>query len=146
MVHQEANLQSRNKEIQNKDNITATQSTYQTIKVEVVYAAVDRQKIYPNDVAVGSSIAAVIIKSGVLEDFPEINLAIQKVGVFSKPRSLQDIVVEGDRIEIYRPLLADPKERRRSNVNASDKKKAREKQMNNLKGMNKVKDNESFKS
>ena len=91
------------------------------IQVEVVYASVNTQQLYVVELSSESTIAAAVIKSGVLEDFPEINLASQKVGIFSQPRSLQDRVFAGDRIEIYRPLLADPKERRRNKVKANAK-------------------------
>lgn len=91
------------------------------IQVEVVYANVNTQQLYVVELSSESTIAAAVIKSGVLEDFPEINLASQKVGIFSQLRSLQDRVFAGDRIEIYRPLLADPKERRRNKVKANAK-------------------------
>ena len=54
-----------------------------------------------------------IDRSGILDIFPEIDLGKQKVGIFSQARGLMDIVKEGDRIEIYRLLVIDPKEARR---------------------------------
>jgi putative ubiquitin-RnfH superfamily antitoxin RatB of RatAB toxin-antitoxin module len=84
-----------------------------TIEVEVAYALVDRQKIYVVMVDVGATIESVIRQSGVLVDFPEIDLQRQKVGIFSKVRELTDSVRAGDRVEIYRALVLDPKERRR---------------------------------
>jgi putative ubiquitin-RnfH superfamily antitoxin RatB of RatAB toxin-antitoxin module len=83
------------------------------IRVEVAYASVTKQHIIPIDVAPGSTIAEAIKNSGILEDFPEIDLSKQQIGVFSKARTLQDKVKEGDRIEIYRALIIDPKEARR---------------------------------
>lgn len=50
------------------------------------------------------------MQSGILSQFPEIDLSTNKIGIFSRPIKLTDVLKEGDRIEIYRPLLADPKE------------------------------------
>jgi uncharacterized protein len=83
------------------------------IRVEVAYALPDKQKILSLEVEEGSSIQSVIERSGILILFPEIDLSTQKVGVFSKAKELTDSVNEGDRIEIYRPLLINPKEARR---------------------------------
>ena len=83
------------------------------ITVEVAYATPEQQQIFVVQVLEGSSIETAIDRSGVLEMFPEIDLLQQKVGVFSKPRKLSDVVRAGERIEIYRPLLIDPKEARR---------------------------------
>lgn len=83
------------------------------ITVEVAYATPEKQQIFVVQVPEGSSIETAIDRSGVLEVFPEIDLLQQKVGVFGKRRNLSDIVRAGERIEIYRPLLIDPKEARR---------------------------------
>jgi putative ubiquitin-RnfH superfamily antitoxin RatB of RatAB toxin-antitoxin module len=84
------------------------------IRVEVAYARPDLQQIVALEVEAGSTIEKVIQQSGIMGLFPEINLARQKVGIFSKPRDLSDLVNDGDRIEIYRPLIIDPKEARRA--------------------------------
>lgn len=84
------------------------------IKIEVVYARFDQQHLITVEVEESATIEAAIVHSGLLQIFPEIDLTKQKVGVFSKPRELHDQVVMGDRIEIYRPLLIDPKEARRA--------------------------------
>lgn len=83
------------------------------IYVEVAYATPTLQKIIKIEVPANCSIETAIDKSGILEIFPEIDLTKQKVGVFSKAKQLTDVVEEGDRIEIYRALLLDPKEARR---------------------------------
>lgn len=83
------------------------------INIEVAYALPDKQKIIALQVEAGASIEDAISASGILNLFPEIDLSRQKVGVFSKPRRLSDLVLAGDRIEIYRPLIIDPKEVRR---------------------------------
>ncbi len=86
------------------------------IAVEVAYARPDEQKIIALEVEEGSTIETVIDRSGILLLFAEIDLAQQKVGVFSKIKQLSDKVKAGDRIEIYRSLTIDPKEARRKRV------------------------------
>jgi putative ubiquitin-RnfH superfamily antitoxin RatB of RatAB toxin-antitoxin module len=86
------------------------------ITVEVAYAKPDEQKILVVKVPEGATIEQAIHASGILTFFPEINLEKQKVGVFSKSCLLSDVVYEGERIEIYRPLLIDPKDARRKRV------------------------------
>lgn len=83
------------------------------IVVEVAYARPDMQRIVRVETAVDSTIETVIDRSGILELFPEIDLMKQKIGIFSKIKKLTDQVKEGDRIEIYRDLVCDPKEARR---------------------------------
>ncbi|MGB5427126.1 MAG: RnfH family protein [Gammaproteobacteria bacterium] len=85
----------------------------ETIPVEVVHALPDRQVIVALDVPADASIADVIAQSGLLEQFPEIDLGRNKVGVFGKLGKLTDTLYAGDRVEIYRPLIADPKEVRK---------------------------------
>lgn len=84
------------------------------IQIEVVYASLTKQHLLKVTVPNHATIEQAIISSGILTLFPEINLAKQKVGIFSQLRDLQDTVQAGDRIEIYRPLLIDPKEARRA--------------------------------
>jgi putative ubiquitin-RnfH superfamily antitoxin RatB of RatAB toxin-antitoxin module len=86
------------------------------ITIEIVYASVQKQKLLTMQVEEGTTIEVAIDRSGILELFPEIDLTKQKVGVFSQPRKLTDVVREGDRVEIYRPLVIDPKEARRRRV------------------------------
>lgn len=83
------------------------------MNVEVAYAKPDTQVILSLDVAEGASVEAAIRQSGILERFPEIDLDHNKVGIFSKQCKLDQPLRAGDRIEIYRPLIADPKESRR---------------------------------
>ncbi len=84
------------------------------ITVEVAYALEDQQKILVVTVAENSTLETAIDRSGVLEIFTDIDLTQQKVGVFGKIKKLADCVQEGDRIEIYRKLVIDPKEARRA--------------------------------
>ncbi|WP_367374123.1 RnfH family protein [Pseudomonas lini] len=97
------------------------------IKVEVVYAAVDRQVLLAVTVPVGATVREALLKSGLNSEFPELDLASCPVGIFGKviaePASRP--VQPGDRLEIYRPLLADPKEVRRLRAAKAAETKAR---------------------
>ncbi|AUX73457.1 RnfH family protein [Erwinia pyrifoliae] len=92
------------------------------ITVEVVYALPEKQYIYNIKVPQGSSVEQVIKASGLLQLRPEINLQENKVGIFSRPVKLKDEVNSGDRVEIYRPLIADPKDLRRQRAERAAKK------------------------
>ena len=83
------------------------------ITVELIYIKPGSQNRLILKIPQGSNINQAINRSGVLSHFPEINLKVNKVGVFSKVQPLNTLLCEGDRIEIYRPLMADPKEARR---------------------------------
>jgi hypothetical protein len=84
------------------------------IKIEIAYATPTSQHLIALEIEQPSTIAQAIQQSGLLTLYPEINLAQQKVGIFSQFCTLDDYVKAGDRIEIYRPLLIDPKEARRA--------------------------------
>lgn len=88
------------------------------MKVEIAYALPDEQVILVVEDAKGLTAEQAIIKSGVLDKYPEIDLTKNKIGIFGKVKSLSEILREGDRVEIYRPLLADPKEIRRQRAAA----------------------------
>jgi putative ubiquitin-RnfH superfamily antitoxin RatB of RatAB toxin-antitoxin module len=83
------------------------------IKIEVAYAKPESQIIINLELEQGCTIAEAIEKSGILLHFPEINLNTQQVGVFGEPKRLTDEVKRGDRVEIYRELVMDPKDARR---------------------------------
>ncbi|MFO7543354.1 MAG: RnfH family protein [Thiobacillus sp.] len=83
------------------------------IHVEVVYALPGQQPLLQVRLAEGATVDEAIRASGILEAFPEIDLATNKVGIFSKLVKLGESVRDKDRVEIYRPLIADPKEVRR---------------------------------
>lgn len=83
------------------------------IHVEVVYALPHEQKVFELAVESDLTVQDIIEQSGVLLAYPEIDLKENKVGVFSRNVKLDATVRDKDRIEIYRPLLADPKEIRR---------------------------------
>jgi hypothetical protein len=83
------------------------------IRVEVVYASPARQRLLTIHVPSGTTVAEAIRRCGILNEFPEIDLARVGVGIFSRRVSLEHVLRADDRIEIYRPLLADPKSARR---------------------------------
>lgn len=83
------------------------------IKIEIAYALPDKYFLQELVVEEGTNIEQAIIASKLLQKFSEIDLNQNKVGIFSRLAKLTDILQSGDRIEIYRPLQADPKEIRR---------------------------------
>ncbi|MDA8095350.1 MAG: RnfH family protein [Betaproteobacteria bacterium] len=83
------------------------------MKVEVVYAMPDSQVLLPVEAAAGATVEQAIKASGILEKCPEIDLTRNKVGIFGRLVKLDAALREKDRVEIYRPLVADPKEIRR---------------------------------
>jgi putative ubiquitin-RnfH superfamily antitoxin RatB of RatAB toxin-antitoxin module len=97
-------------------------SAKQAWRVEVAYATPVRQEIVEVSARPGATVEQVIQASGMLVRFPEIDLTRQRVGIFGEIVRLQDAVHDGDRVEIYRPLVADPKESRRTRAARSGKK------------------------
>lgn len=85
----------------------------QVLTLEVVYALPERQKIIVVQVAPGSTVQDAIEQSGMAQYFDDIDLSTSAVGIWNKTCKLSDQPRNGDRIEIYRPLVADPKEIRR---------------------------------
>lgn len=83
------------------------------IGVEVVYALPIEQVLLRVSLPKGATVEDAIRASGVMDAFPEIDLSKNKVGIFSKLVKLDETVRDKDRVEIYRPLIADPKEVRR---------------------------------
>ena len=83
------------------------------ILVEVAYALPERQVIVVVDVAAGATLEEAVRASGILEQYPDIDLTKNKVGVFGKLGKPGDPLHAGDRVEIYRPLIADPKQVRK---------------------------------
>lgn len=84
------------------------------IQVEVAYALPEQQAVMRVDVPEGATVDEVIRRSGVLARFPEIDLAVNKVGIYARLVALDTPINAGDRVEIYRPLQADPKAARRA--------------------------------
>ncbi|PJG60217.1 RnfH family protein [Aeromonas cavernicola] len=83
------------------------------INIEVVYALPDRQTVIPLRVPANTCVLAAIELSGIVQQHPDIDLMVNKFGIYSRPSKGNELLQEGDRIEIYRPLIADPKEIRK---------------------------------
>jgi len=94
------------------------------LEVEVIYALPDRQVVKQVRLAAGSCIREAIEASGLLQEFPGIRLSENAIGRFGELAELDDCLQSGDRVEIYRPLRADPREtrRRRAAVRARTKR------------------------
>ncbi len=82
------------------------------INIELIYALPEKQDLLTISITPGTTIEQAIQLSGILKQYPEIDLQQTKVGIFSKVTPLDTELREGDRIEIYRPLLIDPKQAR----------------------------------
>ncbi len=92
------------------------------ISVEVAYAGPEGQTVRTLVLVRGSTVAAAIRASDLLETYPEISLEPERVGVFGEPVGLDAVLQGGERVEIYRPLVADPREARHRRVRAKKKK------------------------
>jgi putative ubiquitin-RnfH superfamily antitoxin RatB of RatAB toxin-antitoxin module len=96
------------------DSITTEQvSVPNKIQIEIVYGLPNRQELITILVDNETSVEQGIIESGILSVFEEIDLTVNKVGIWNRLAKLTDNLRDLDRIEIYRPLLADPKEVRK---------------------------------
>jgi putative ubiquitin-RnfH superfamily antitoxin RatB of RatAB toxin-antitoxin module len=95
-------------DVMNEESIAVAQ-----LAIEVVYGTPTRQEIISCIIEPNTTIEQAILRSGIIEEFPEIDLAVNNVGIWNRAAKLKDIVKDLDRIEIYRPLLADPKEVRK---------------------------------
>jgi putative ubiquitin-RnfH superfamily antitoxin RatB of RatAB toxin-antitoxin module len=89
------------------------------ITIEVAYAAARGQTVLQLEVNSGTTIGEAIKQSGILGMFPEIDLALNKVGIFGKLARTDTLLRDRDRVEIYRALIADPKEARRRRAQAA---------------------------
>lgn len=95
----------------------------QSINVEVAYATPEKQVIRTVNVDAGTTLGAAIIQSGIMMDFLDLELEDADVGIFGKASKMTAVLEEGDRVEIYRPLIADPKEVRRKRAAEGKKMK-----------------------
>ena len=84
-----------------------------TIEVEIVYALPHEQARQKLRVPSGATIAQAIRQAGIMQRYTELAARIESVGVFGRRADLSTVLREFDRIEIYRPLIADPKQSRR---------------------------------
>lgn len=95
----------------------------ESINVEVAYALPEKQVIRAVNVDAGTTIGAAIVQSGIMMDFPDLELEDAHVGIFGKAAKMITVLADGDRVEIYRPLIADPKEVRRKRAAEGKKMK-----------------------
>ncbi|MGL5758450.1 RnfH family protein [Plesiomonas sp.] len=93
------------------------------IQVEVVYALPHKQRVLSVTVPAITTLEDIILRSGILQLCPDIDLRKNRIGIYSRMAKLSDHANDGDRIEIYRPLLADPKEMRRKRAEQVKDKK-----------------------
>ncbi|PTU73965.1 RnfH family protein [Pseudomonas mangrovi] len=100
----------------------------QSIAVEVAYALADKQKLIRLTVPAGTTVRQAALRSGMDAHFPEVDLANAPLGIFGKAVAKPDerVLEEGERVEIYRPLIADPKEVRKQRAAKAAKEKAGE--------------------
>ena len=94
-----------------------------TLTVEVAYAKPDEQVIIAVEVAAGTTLQQAVEQSGLLDRFPEIDPAKMKAGIFGKLKKADQVLQAGDRVEIYRPLIADPKKVRKERAAAGKRMK-----------------------
>lgn len=83
------------------------------MRFEVAYGRTDEQALLMVEADTPLTAQQAIERSGILERFPEIDLSSNKIGIFGKASKLDVLLTDGDRVEIYRPLIADPKEARK---------------------------------
>lgn len=92
------------------------------INVEVVYALPERQAVYRLELTGPQTVRSAIDASGVLRDFPDIDLARNRVGIYARLAQPDTPLRDGDRVEIYRPLKMDPKAARRARADTRRRK------------------------
>jgi putative ubiquitin-RnfH superfamily antitoxin RatB of RatAB toxin-antitoxin module len=83
------------------------------MKIDVVYALPDRAELVKLDLAEGSTLLQALESSGLLQKYPEIDVRKNKFGIYAKLTKPEAVLRDKDRVEIYRPLIADPKEVRK---------------------------------
>lgn len=91
--------------------------------IEVVYALPQEQVLISLDVDKGTTVEQAVKLSGILERFSDIDLTKNKLGIFGKATKADQKLRDKDRVEIYRPLIADPKESRRKRAEKKESKK-----------------------
>lgn len=95
------------------------------LQIGVVYALPDRQSVVAVRLPVGATVQDAVNESGLLRKFPEIGQRELVCAIFSRPVELSSALHDGDRVEILRPLLIDPKENRRRSAMQTRKTQAR---------------------
>lgn len=100
------------------------------LNVEVAYALADKQKIVSLRVPEGTTVRQAALLSGLERDFPGLDLAQSPLGIFGKAAAKpeEQELQEGERVEVYRPLLVDPKEVRKQRAERAARERAERKQ------------------
>ncbi len=98
----------------------------ETVKVDVCYALADKQEVVTVTLATGANVNAALEASGLLEKYPEIDVKKNKFGIWNKLSKVDSPLRDRDRVEIYRPLIADPKEVRKQRAAKAAQAKASE--------------------
>lgn len=91
------------------------------LSIEVCYALANEQTLIALELPEGATVQQALDASGILQRYPQIDLGTQKVGVFGKLKPLDAVLADHDRVEIYRPLLVDPKLSRQRRVEKTRK-------------------------
>jgi uncharacterized protein len=91
------------------------------LSIEVCYALPNEQALIPVELPEGATVQQALDASGILRRYPQIDLEKQKVGVFGKLKPLDTVLADHDRVEIYRPLIVDPKAARQRRVEKTRK-------------------------
>ena len=101
------------------------------MNIEIVCATTEKQQLIALSLAQGCTLIEAVQQSHILDEFPELNLSELSFGIFGKleMQPQQRILQAGDRVEIYRPLLLDPKEARRLRAERAKKEKVQDKRM-----------------
>jgi putative ubiquitin-RnfH superfamily antitoxin RatB of RatAB toxin-antitoxin module len=99
-------------------------ATDASFNVQVCYASVQQEHIVDLVVTEGTTILQAILQSGLLRDAPDVDVSVCKVGIYGKLKPMDTVLRTHDRIEIYRPLIADPKDARHRRVKAERKSRA----------------------
>ncbi|HCN90876.1 MAG TPA: RnfH family protein [Oxalobacteraceae bacterium] len=95
------------------------------LQVQVCYATPEQQILLALSIPEGTSLQDAIVQSGILRQVPEIDLDINRVGIYGRLRPLDTVLRAHDRVEIYRQLVADPKESRRKRAERKNDKTSR---------------------
>ena len=95
------------------------------LRVEIVYALRDRQVLLTLEVEEGTTARQAVERSGILQRFPEIELARAGLGIFGREVAPETPLRDGDRVEIYRPLIAEPKQGRRERAQQTQRRSRR---------------------
>lgn len=83
------------------------------VAVEVVCATAERQLLRRLNLPAGSTVIQAVEQSGILQAMPEVDFDPSRLGIFSRRVEPDELLQDGDRVEIYRPLTLDPKDARR---------------------------------